>query len=410
MFDHPLTLPSAYAGEFVKALSPTGTLARIGAELRAKRLPVDNVALGNLLDIIFFASFAREEGHFARFSVAVTLADGGFAYKFESREPLSVESLRKLSAACAEGATCLHVCAEQHQWFVWGVGVNEKPPERWVTARSAETFLVITAADPGVLRIQWEDEVIFSFSGGRSSIPSTAQWVRTQIQSALPTQSDAALALRHLESMHAAMHAHGRGGALLVIAQHMPEGITFRYPLARPVPAPYRDMIRHIAPLPMAALFEEKARVELPDIDDPKNELSAQRILMYKMERTDREAALIGHLTAIDGVVVIDHSMVMRGFGGKIAIPDDSNSIAIFDVDSSSQLRTTTTVGEAFSGMRHKSAAVACFRHGPGALALVQSQDGTLSVVIVSSDNELSVIRPLGRFPGNWVEEAARHR
>jgi hypothetical protein len=57
---------------------------------------------------------------------------------------------------------------------------------------------------------------------------------------------------------------------------------------------------------------------------------------------------------------------------------------------------TQTTAGKFFSGMRHKSAASICAA-ARNAVALVQSQDGALSVMI-AKDGVLTVINPLAHL------------
>jgi hypothetical protein len=178
-----------------------------------------------------------------------------------------------------------------------------------------------------------------------------------------------------------------------------------RYPITED-----NGIIERVAPLPLAVMFEQKTFEGLPETEDSKDEFSPQRLLQHYMENTDAQAALIGQLTAVDGVVVLDHAMCVRGFGGKISMPADFSSIKMVCIDPKDQSTATATIGEAFSGMRHKSAAVACYDHGPGALGLVQSQDGALTVITTTEVGGLQAVTPLTRFPDDWSADLAPKR
>ena len=82
--------------------------------------------------------------------------------------------------------------------------------------------------------------------------------------------------------------------------------------------------------------------------------------------------------------------MCVTGFGVKIPVPDGFGAIAVTHINALDHSTTQTTAGEFFSGMRHKSAASICVA-ARNALALVQSQDGALSVMILK-DGVLTVI------------------
>jgi len=152
----------------------------------------------------------------------------------------------------------------------------------------------------------------------------------------------------------------------------------------------------HEGPLAHAAMAEASFRLGIAKVDGEAKPSSDEDLLGYAIDRTDAEAALIGNLTAIDGLVIVDHTMCVRGFGAKIPVPDGFGEIAVTHIDALDRSVTETTAGEFFSGMRHKSAASICVAAG-NALALVQSQDGALSVMI-AKDGALTVINPLAHL------------
>ena len=143
-------------------------------------------------------------------------------------------------------------------------------------------------------------------------------------------------------------------------------------------------------------MSEASFRLGIAKVESEAKPSSDEDLLRYAIDRTDAEAALIGNLTAIDGLVIIDHTMCVRGFGAKISVPNGSGAIALTHIDALDRSVTQKIAGEFFSGMRHKSAAVVCAAAG-NALALAQSQDGALSVMI-AKDGALTVISPLAHL------------
>jgi hypothetical protein len=410
MSDSSLRLPSAHAGEILQAINHDARWAHIGEELQTKELVLDVPVLSDLLDKAFFASLAKEEGRAARFSLLLAAPRSGSVHELAKLEPLSVEALRKLSAACDDDSVGLFVWPLDRKWFIWGLGVHERAPQRSATLRISQSLIVLTADDPGVLRLAWEEDIIFSFDQGRGTMPIADLWVREHIKSVLPAPSVTSLTLHHLSAMHKAMRAHGRGGALLVVRGDVSRDVKFRYQMVQYPVMEDDGIMRRVAPLQMAVKFEWHKSRELPGIQDPRDEISYPILLRHYIEYTDAQAALIGQLTAIDGVVVLDHAMCVQGFGGKISMPKGFSSIEVVCIDPKDQSRTITTIGDAFAGMRHKSAAVACREHGPGALGLVQSQDGALTVIMTTEAGELQAVTPLARFPEQWSEAGAPER
>jgi hypothetical protein len=93
-------------------------------------------------------------------------------------------------------------------------------------------------------------------------------------------------------------------------------------------------------------------------------------------------AASVGHLSAMDGCVVLDRRMTVHGFGGTI------ETVANAKVRTYADSRTHAPLAEeqllSRFGHRHRSAFLLC-KAVPSAIAFVVSQDGELS--IFSSDD-----------------------
>jgi hypothetical protein len=95
-------------------------------------------------------------------------------------------------------------------------------------------------------------------------------------------------------------------------------------------------------------------------------------------------AASVGHLTALDGCVVLDRGMTVHGFGGTIETGTATFSARLY-ADSSDKAPLAEERLLARFGHRHRSAFLLC-KAVANAIAFVISQDGDLRVF--SSDDE----------------------
>lgn len=376
----------------VAAWSPGGRWHALFEVLVAKDKGVipDAPTLEKLLDVVFYASLTKEEGRPARFSIAIARPNPLGSHCINPK-PLTPEALGKLSAACDGDSTLLLAWTSSEKddtWQVWGIAVKQQTEH-----------LIITARDPGSLSLQWQHEILFSYAHGRGIVADKSTLSPDEIigiiSNSLPPPTPTTLRMINLSAIYRSMRGHGRGGALLVVPTSAPSDIKFSYEMALWPARMLAGQPFHEAPLANAALQEKKHREWLvpPPDEDPEFRGTRERLYLRSIERTEAEAALIGRFTAIDGIVVLNHKMVVLGIGGKIPVPDDFNMVQLIHIDPRDGRSTPKTVKETFSGMRHNSAAMAC-RKCEDALALVQSQDGSLTVII-HRDNELRVIRPL---------------
>jgi hypothetical protein len=83
----------------------------------------------------------------------------------------------------------------------------------------------------------------------------------------------------------------------------------------------------------------------------------------------------IGHLTAVDGAVVVDQNIRVLGFGAFIEIPKTPKLVNAITDENKEQKVPSTKLG----GGRHRSAVEFCARFAPAA-AIVISEDGRISV------------------------------
>lgn len=395
-----LAPPSAHAPHLLQALQREGPWGPVGDQLLAQDVPVTDdrfvPRLAALLDLAFYASMTTEEGRRATFSIAVAKPSDFRGHMFAQSVPVTVEALRKLSAACDDDETAVLVWFEGDDWFVWAVGLNEKMPPRSSKIRSGNYHLIISVRDAGAIDVRFQDDVLFTYAEGKGDVLGDQLWVADMVQAALPAPAPDRLAMHHLVGIQRAMRRHGRGGVLLVVSSP-PSQVEIAYPM---LPG---------GPLPHAAMMEETFLQGLAHgAKESDGEPSSQDDLRrYAIDRTDAQAAMIGRLTAIDGLVIIDHAMCVRGFGAKIPVSDGFGAIAVTHVNALDHSEVPTTVGDFFSGMRHKSAAAVCKEAGT-ALALVQSQDGALTVIL-AEEGELTAISPLAHLMSpahRWLRRA----
>jgi hypothetical protein len=132
----------------------------------------------------------------------------------------------------------------------------------------------------------------------------------------------------------------------------------------------------------LARLWLSLARAyHLLGSNDWADALEQTRVQRHQLWST---AASVGHLSALDGCVVLDRQMTVHGFGGTIETGAASAARRTY-VDS----RTLAPLAEEHLlgrfGHRHRSAYLLC-KAVPNTIAFVISQDGDLAVF--SSDDQ----------------------
>ncbi len=157
------------------------------------------------------------------------------------------------------------------------------------------------------------------------------------------------------------------GGALVVVPRPGRAPIELKYPTE---------------PLPLggdlADLWLSLARARyLHGSDLSADALEQTRVRRHRLWST---AASVGHLTALDGCVVLDRGMTVHGFGGTIETGAATASARAYSGPPLAEERLLARFGN-----RHRSAFLLC-KAVPDAIAFVISQDGDLRVF--SSDHQ----------------------
>jgi hypothetical protein len=155
------------------------------------------------------------------------------------------------------------------------------------------------------------------------------------------------------------------------------------------VPGPSRAPIKMKYPTEPLTLGGELSKLwlslarayQLHGADDWADALEQTRVQRHQLWST---AASVGHLSALDGCVVLDRQMTVHGFGGTIEVGTANESLRTY-VDSRAKAALAEEQLLGRFGHRHRSAYLLC-KAVPNAIAFVISKDGDL--LVFSSDDQ----------------------
>jgi hypothetical protein len=313
-----------------------------------------------LLDVCFWASLRREEGHAPKISLAYLAPEqAAQPLLLKQRLPLTPNVLIKASPGVERAGIHLGVWQEGGQLYVWGT-----------TRNIPSLCLVLDVSEPGLLVVKHrrldgfgkfrnvailQGDQIKIVDEEVSSTPDCPSLLSRLLGS--PNTSHWFDSLHVLVQLAVSMRAHGRGGILLIV----PHGV-----------AHWRESIVH--PLtyqlnpPFTALSE---LVRQPA--DTKEEARWQ--IDFR-----REVDAIGGLTAIDGATIMDDQYQLLAFGTKIMRGHGRESIEkLYSTEPIIGVQASIEHPSKSGGTRHLSAAQ--FVHDQhDCLALVASQDGRFTI------------------------------
>ena len=387
-------------------------------------LPLPKV-LRHLLSTCYQASLMREEDRpvvfrmllreWARLPQAGGLTDGLHRLIFAQPLPFTANELRRIAPAASFERALIGVQLDiQGQPEIWGLVHSGAG---WVRAQEGSrsglsplpSSLVIAASGPGRLTVARGSFTIVRLQGGRIVPPSVSlletdhqlpegaavanglmqkhenarkiadqPWARlTQV---FPRQLRQQIALRVVSAIRKARH----GGTVLFVGSDL---ATDRDLLSRYVRLKYffqseepRIRAQTLILQAMKALAEVSGVSHPPPATVGWNEYVASehsRVVAADESISELSRFLAG-LTAVDGAVVMTHSLELLGFGGEISgdLPDVDVVACMVDLETREvHLEPATAFGT-----RHRSAYRLC-KALPGSMALVISQDGGFRVV-----------------------------
>lgn len=344
------TYPSATIDALGERIERYRARSGIGAPSRAE--------LAALLDAAFFASTHEEEARRVVFDCAFLSPEdarsaGVEALVFASPVRMEPRRIAKLALATRVETNALAVCCVDGALLLWGIVAVDD---------ALLDAVVVRVRGPAVLSVERGGETVMRYARGAVTIrdaPGCAAIV--------PHVRPAIARLDVLARLAQTIAERGHGGALFVLED------------------PARDLsLDRTAPL--SAPFDElRYRV---------SGSAAEQLARAQDSATlSRACDSIASLAGVDGAVLLSRSLTVLAFGAFVRSPSDDTRIQLVDCEGQPQPMSQ------LKGARHKAALWFCQR-SPGALAIVLSQDGELSVywrladaVMVERDLASSALR-----------------
>lgn len=328
-------------------------------DLATPRLP-DEAFIRRVLDVAFWASLRREEGHAPTISLALVHGEhAATSLRFARPLPMVAAPLAKLAPAVERPGIHLGVWpAADGRDYVWGSTLALPPFVAVIEVVAPGLIVVKVRRDPdatkftNILVLEGDDVRVLDTSVPLQ--PDCPQVVSSLFgfESAASWVASADL----LVQLAMSMRAHGRGGALIVLP---PQDEAWRTsvatPLAYELTPPWR--VLHLADPSRAAHADEQWSVA-----------------------PARSIAAVAGLTAVDGATLLTHDYDVVAFGVKLVRRKGWPSVERIVISEPVEGRVPEAVHPVqVGGTRHFSAAQ--FIHDQrDASALVASQDGRFTV------------------------------
>jgi hypothetical protein len=313
-----------------------------------------------VIDVSFWASLRKEEGHSPKISIALLPPEqASQPLIFGNRLRLTPHNLTKLAPAVESPGIHLGVWFEDDQIYVWGT-----------TVAIPGICLVLEVVEPGLLVIKHsridgfgkfvniavlKGDEIKVIDEQNTSLLDCPALINSLLGMPLPLALDDSVNV--MVELAASMRTHGRGGLVLVVPSHSQawqESIV--QPISYPVVPPFSSITN---------LMKK----------DP-----TERLNPAWQEALRRAIDIVGGFTAVDGATIISRDYEVMAFGAKIARSEMS-----LPVD---QIITTEPVIDGSpiyvhpsknGGTRHLAAAQFIFDQRD-AIAFVASQDGHFTI------------------------------
>jgi hypothetical protein len=375
----------AFADDIVAALASWSNAANLDAK-----------TVRELVGVTFYASLEVEEGRSCTFSLAY-LGDQRLLHwsnqhhwcpsVFGETLPLSIPAVAKLSPACDPEQTHIAIGGADGKLTILGVVRTNRDTERFARGERhsmqsvSDSFLVLLAHAPGVLEARINTARIALLSRGvrleHEVELFSSGWLSERITAyAAAAKLDANQFGATLRSILQHLVRRGCGGTVILL-QDEHDGLEIKYEFKSPSNAigdGIRFAMRHTA---ATASSNETGRPRLVD----------SYLLLSDV------ASFGGDLASVDGALVLNPDLSIRGFGAKIIChqPDEVPAQLAKDTAATSYGPSPLSM----LGTRHSSAARFCYNH-VGAVCFVVSQDRTVSCLMRRSLEEpVLVWRPV---------------
>lgn len=404
-------LERAYPERISAALGGQRLLGQRSKQLTADQKTMLEATQLQLIEEIFFASLATEEGRHARVSL-VFIDDMEAASKvfrdyrwqiftLAEPKPYDLEHLAKLTSLCQPGESYLVVTGYGDDMQLVALSGPPLGFEWWWTG-AFPTYLRITATGPGALVLEKGNREILRTRGGvilKAPPPlfqlgswqeaSTSCPPLEHIRQGLGSNdSDYDAFGRLILRLMGAIEAAGLGGMMLIQAGSEPclevDTPSYQFVPAIDMAEPLKDYIE--------ALYEQRnAAHEMSqatgDQDADEQYRKANEALNTADQVLTRMAEIVARMALVDGAVVLSSSLQTLGFGAKISVPDAWIQPPILEVVHHER-EQWKPFDLSRRGTRHRAAV--CFAHAdPGNLALIVSHDGAAAAILREGDQVL---------------------
>lgn len=336
----------------------------------ARENGIDNLAhkpeasiIESVIDVAFWASLGKEEGHPPKISIAILKPDqASHPLIFGNRIRLTPHNLVKLAPAVESPGIHLGVWLDNDELYVWGT-----------TLTIPGICFVLEVVEPGLLVIKHsrtdgfgkflniavlkgdEIKLIDEENTGMQGCPA--------LFDSLPAMAAPFVngSVNLMVELATSMRKHGRGGLVVIVPENSntwQESIV--HPMTYPVTPPFRGI----------------AKLMLKD--------RCERTKTDWQEAFLRAVDIVGGYTAVDGATILNRNYELLAFGAKIARSGMSTPV--------DQIVTTEPVlggtpvilhPSQNGGTRHLAAAQFVFDQRD-AIALVASQDGRFTIFVWS--------------------------
>lgn len=271
----------------------------------ARENGLDNLAhkpqasiIESVIDVAFWASLRKEEGHPPKISIAILKPEqASHPLIFGNRIRLTPHNITKLAPAVESPGIHLGVWLENDELYVWGT-----------TLTIPGLCFVLEVVEPGLLVIK------HSRTDGFGKFLNIAVLKGDDIKLIDEENTglvDCPALLDTLPSMHApfvngsinlmvelaaSMRKHGRGGLVVIVPEHTET---------------WRDSIVHPMNYPVTPPFRGITKLMMQDKCD--------RVKTEWREALLRAVDIVGGYTAVDGATILDRNYQLLAFGAKIA-------------------------------------------------------------------------------------------
>lgn len=327
--------------------------------------------ISQLINTVFWASLATEEGQYAKISVTImepeNLREG---VVLTNQLALSASVLVKLSPVSQKENCYIAVsCKSKKNPAIWGLLTHAPVLQPLIRAKEPGTVVVSNGGE----------NLAYLSPVGNLALPGIPNWV-LKVAGFLGPAAEPRFEMAWFLRFLAEAMQHGRGGTILVVpgnSDNWRESVKGGYSIS----SDKLDIISHAER--WKSRSEETRAPERPFLYlDP---------VLAEATKFRKAVALVGGLTAVDGATVINNNNKVVCFGVKIKPREEPpEEISVADVLGSAESYETILFRD-IGGTRHQSAASFANEH-PGTLALVTSQDGRMTI-FQKTNNRLWALR-----------------